>query len=182
MQINPPRRDRICPASSEAWEKGDGGLTYLERSVHRHKILGQNLFSTPTAAELFEQFWRAYPRREKRIDAERTWRRLKLTEAVANDILGALAWQRNLRQWRETRFIPLPATYLRGRRWTDEPPREVMAALEHRKAQQVPPEQREGLIDLRKRIDEQNMLVSQDLAEDYYRKRPWLTRPSASRT
>ena len=32
------------------------------------------------------------------------------------------------------------------------------------------------------RRDEANRLTTQDLAEDFYRKRPWLSRPNASRT
>jgi hypothetical protein len=35
-------------------------------------------------------------------------------------ILAAIARQRTWEQWREPRFIPHPATWINGRRWTDE--------------------------------------------------------------
>lgn len=69
----------------------------------------------------FEAFWRVYPRREARKDAVKAWNQLRLEKDVQGLILEALEWQVGLRNWQEAkRFIPLPASYLRGARWTDE--------------------------------------------------------------
>ncbi len=73
--------------------------------------------------EGFEDFWRAYPRKEARKDAQKAWNQLQPSAAVQSAILDALDWQRGLKNWQESkRYIPLPASYLRGERWTDEEP------------------------------------------------------------
>jgi len=69
----------------------------------------------------FEQFWAAYPRKESKEAARKGWPK------VADNlpaILEALSWQRVSENWTKEggRFIPLPATYLNGRRWEDEKP------------------------------------------------------------
>jgi hypothetical protein len=68
----------------------------------------------------FEQFYAAYPRRAARKDAEKAWRQVDGAKYLPA-ILAALAWQRESEQWQRG-FIPLPASYLRGERWTDENP------------------------------------------------------------
>lgn len=71
--------------------------------------------------EGFEQFWVRYPRRDARIDAYKAWRQLRPSPQTKADIFDALVWQIPLHQWEDRRqFCPLPATYLRNERWTDE--------------------------------------------------------------
>ncbi|KQP39666.1 hypothetical protein ASF44_08000 [Pseudorhodoferax sp. Leaf274] len=69
----------------------------------------------------FQQFWDAYPRREARGSAERAWRRLNPSPAAAANILAALALQRQSAAWQREggRFVPMPAKWLRNRRWAD---------------------------------------------------------------
>ena len=67
----------------------------------------------------FDIFWKAYPKRQARKDALRAWRRLRPTAATQQAILEALAWQ--VPGGTDLTYAPLPATYLRGERWTDEP-------------------------------------------------------------
>ena len=69
----------------------------------------------------FEEFWKAWPRKEGKEAARKAWPK------VADNlpaILEALSWQRVSENWTKEggRFIPLPATYLNGRRWEDEKP------------------------------------------------------------
>lgn len=77
----------------------------------------QDIDDDPLAG--FEAFWDAYPRRDAKKDAQKAWRQIKagldpvLRERIMQDITR--------RPWsRERRFVMLPATYLRGDRWTDE--------------------------------------------------------------
>jgi hypothetical protein len=46
------------------------------------------------------------------------------TKARIDDVLQALAWQKESDQWRRSdgQFIPNPATYLNQGRWQDERP------------------------------------------------------------
>lgn len=65
----------------------------------------------------FDDFWNVYPRREGKVDALKAWKALKPDAELLLRIIH------NLSRYADTekRFIPLPATYLRGRRWEDGP-------------------------------------------------------------
>lgn len=69
----------------------------------------------------FEDFWTAYPRKEAKQNAKRAWTSGQLNSkaaAIIEDVRLRLA--KHL-PWQEGRkFIPLPASYLNGERWTDE--------------------------------------------------------------
>lgn len=71
----------------------------------------------------FDEFWAAYPRKVGKKDAQKAWDQLKPSADVQKDILDALTWQRQQPAWvkDEGQFVPYPATWLRGERWTDEP-------------------------------------------------------------
>lgn len=67
------------------------------------------------------RFWECFPRREAKLDARKAWAQLAPDAALVDSIIHALGWQRQTDCWRRG-FVPLPASYLRGRRWEDEPP------------------------------------------------------------
>lgn len=74
----------------------------------------------------FDVFWEIYPRRDAKKDARKAWEQVSKRDYVA--ILSALVWQRKLWADRESRYILLPGSYLRGERWTDEAPRDLMVS------------------------------------------------------
>lgn len=67
-------------------------------------------------APTFDDFWRAYPRRKDKLDAQRAWvKALKL--ATAEEIIeGAKRYARTAQE----PFIKLPATFLNKGSWMDE--------------------------------------------------------------
>ena len=69
----------------------------------------------------FEEFWQTYPKKVGKDGALKSW--LK-TKPRIDDVLQALAWQKESDQWRRSdgQFIPNPATYLNQGRWQDEQP------------------------------------------------------------
>lgn len=67
----------------------------------------------------FLAFWLVYPRKVAKPLAWRSWKR---QAPKLDDVLAALAWQRESAQWQEHDKIPHPSTYLMGRRWEDEKP------------------------------------------------------------
>ena len=90
---------------------------------------------------LFDRFWEAYPRKQAKKDARRAFLAARVDDHLLHQMLSALVWQKDQPQWsREGTFIPLPATWIRGERWQDEPfqpchpvpvsPREATEALE----------------------------------------------------
>lgn len=57
----------------------------------------------------------------------KAWNALRPSHELQGLILEALAWQCQQRNWLgPKRYIPLPASYLRGERWKDEPVAGVM--------------------------------------------------------
>ncbi len=73
----------------------------------------------------FATFYAVYPRHEARKDALKAWNGLSAEDQQAA-IEGALAW-RKVYLTREVQHRPLPATWLRGERWTDELPTAVVS-------------------------------------------------------
>jgi hypothetical protein len=73
-------------------------------------------------AEGFEQFWEAYPRRQAKQAAQAAWDKLRPGAELREQILAALSAQKRSAAWREQdgKFIPLPATYINGKRWEDQ--------------------------------------------------------------
>jgi hypothetical protein len=91
------------------------------RSENRElrKPLSPSVSELPIA-EGFEQFYATYPRHVARADAEKAWRQVVKPEEVPA-ILARIEINK-LGEWKEKekRFIPYPASWLRGRRWNDE--------------------------------------------------------------
>lgn len=62
-------------------------------------------------------FWAHYPRHEGKKDAIKAWRQLNPDFALRHRIAEHL----KARRWPTSkRYIPLPASFIRGYRWTDE--------------------------------------------------------------
>lgn len=82
---------------------------------------------TPRAPRLigpeFESFWQAYPRKTAKAAAEKAWLKLSPDELLLTEIMAGLARAATSPSWLAdgSQFIPHPATWLNGRRWTDEP-------------------------------------------------------------
>lgn len=70
----------------------------------------------------FEKFWNAYPRRQAKKDAEKAWMKLEPDEELTSRIISAVNSTKDSPEWKKEggKFIPLPSTYLNGRRWEDE--------------------------------------------------------------
>ena len=84
---------------------------------------GTNNYSCPTDEDIwFSEFWEAYPRHEAKKNALTAWGKLKVDPEMMGRIMTALRKQAGSEQWQREggRYIPLPATWLNGRRWEDE--------------------------------------------------------------
>lgn len=65
----------------------------------------------------FDEFYSAYPKKVKRQEAERSWKKLNGTnkKTIMDDIE-----KRKALCWHDKQYIPAPSTYLNGKRWEDE--------------------------------------------------------------
>ncbi len=72
---------------------------------------------------LFERFWEVYPKKVSKADAAKAFKKLKVDEALLDEMLTALGWQRQSDSWTRDggKYVLYPATWLNGRRWEDIP-------------------------------------------------------------
>jgi hypothetical protein len=70
----------------------------------------------------FDTFWRAYPKKEAKKDASDAFAKLNPSSELLGVMLAAIATKAASADWQKEKgkFIPLPATWLRAERWTDE--------------------------------------------------------------
>lgn len=79
-------------------------------------------FPPASASAEFDAFWRAYPRRKAKADARKAWAQTAAVRPPLVELLQAVRRACAGDDWRRDggRYIPYPATWLRGERWTDE--------------------------------------------------------------
>ena len=70
--------------------------------------------------KLFDEFWKAYPRKDGKVYAKKAFDKLNPSNEVFEIMLIAIEKQKKLDQWKKIQFIPLPSSWLNGRRWEDE--------------------------------------------------------------
>ena len=74
----------------------------------------------------WDAFWAIYPRNVAKTVALVAWNKLAPNLETRNAILGNIHIRLESGEWKtdkaSAKYIPHPATYLRGERWTDEPP------------------------------------------------------------
>ena len=78
--------------------------------------------------DAFDQFWSVYPRKVGKKDAVKVWNQIRPNPDLTNQIVqGVERWKRS-EQWTKDdgRFIPYPATFLRGDRWNEYDRAEVI--------------------------------------------------------
>lgn len=73
--------------------------------------------------EHFLKFWAKYPLKVSKQDALKAWSEIRPDETLTDKMIDALEWQTRQPRWLKDNgaSVPYPATWLRGRRWEDEP-------------------------------------------------------------
>lgn len=86
-------------------------LTKPNPTVLGHELMGE-----------FEIFWKSYPKRKNRGQAEKAWLKLKPNEQLQSQILAAIERAKTSESWAKDggRYIPYPATWLNAKGWEDE--------------------------------------------------------------
>lgn len=72
--------------------------------------------------ELFDRFWKLYPRKQDKAKAAKAFAKLKVTDDLFNLIAKGLTAQAASHDWIKDngKFVPMPTTWLNGKRWEDE--------------------------------------------------------------
>ncbi|WP_454864555.1 YdaU family protein [Pseudomonas rhizophila] len=78
--------------------------------------------SPPEGDGLFPKFWALYPRKQDKAKALKAWAKLKVNDDLFALIASGLAAQSVSADWikEDGKYIPMPTTWLNGKRWEDE--------------------------------------------------------------
>lgn len=108
--------ENIC-SFSEDGNPSDCVLSSEEETKNTHKQ--PNIIKH---TETFEIFYKAYPKKQAKEAALKAWLKLKPNEALQKIILEAIGIHKQTEKWQEMqgKYIPYPATWLNGKRWTDD--------------------------------------------------------------
>jgi hypothetical protein len=74
------------------------------------------------ADELFDTFWKAYPKKQGKDLAKTSFAKRKVSKELLQQMLSSIDQQKETDQWKKDsgQFIPAPATWLNQGRWQDE--------------------------------------------------------------
>lgn len=70
--------------------------------------------------EMFNTFWKAYPRKVGKDKCLNWFKRRKVTQEFVNDLIVAIKQQEKSKQWQNKQYIPHPYTWLNRGGWNDE--------------------------------------------------------------
>jgi len=103
-----PARVAACQGSTVTGGGCHGDTLILEPSMN-HKIM-------------FNEFYEAYPKKRGRAAAQKAFTKIKPSADLFESIMTALKQQKDQSEWLRNggQFVPMPATWLNGRRWEDE--------------------------------------------------------------
>ena len=84
-------------------------------------VVEDDVCAEPPGPALFDEFWKAYPKKRAKDDALKAFTKRKPTRALLDAMLKAIAEQRASPDWLKEKgqFIPYPATWLNDGRWQD---------------------------------------------------------------
>jgi hypothetical protein len=78
--------------------------------------------ATTVSEPTFEDFWRAYPKKRSRADAQRAWAKaIKARKVGAAELVAAAERLRDDPNLPDLTYVPNGATWLNGERWNDDP-------------------------------------------------------------
>lgn len=107
----------------DAWVPPDERLGVPPREKVKPASKSNQLNEPTYVTDHFAAFWSAYPRKEGKAKAAKTWKTQKLDSLADKIIADVDARIADPKQWDVAQFIPHPTTYLNQRRWEDEWPR-----------------------------------------------------------
>lgn len=121
--------------SDDDLETSDGTERYPTTTSTSTSTSTSTIPSRPSAkpsrlsGEDFEVFWKAYPRKESKAQAKKSF--AKVTVPLET-LLQALETQKQSDQWsrNDGRYIPYASTWLNQRRWEDEAPAQIAGSAE----------------------------------------------------
>lgn len=122
-------------------QRGNGDVTQEKRSVtpSRSTATATATSEAEPYSSLFEEFWRAYPRRVGKQEAYKAWNKQKC-DPMLPKILSTIRKLKITKEWTKDggQFIPHPSTWIGRGGWDDEPGVELEGSKGRLRPQDVP--------------------------------------------
>ena len=96
-------------------QRRDFGGNTINKNGKNEKNVKEEIYTSN-----FLDFWNAYPRKIGKGKAFESYQKIKQPRPSLKIILDAIEIQNKTDQWKDTSFIPHPATWINQRRWEDE--------------------------------------------------------------
>lgn len=141
-----------APSEGEALGKRSGSVEKVSnvregKGVYgregKHSVAASPMLPSggrPFSDPQFVEFWKLYPRKAAKGQAAKAWVSLSASDrdlALAGSAVLSATWATASADRRA--FIPYPATWLRGRRWEDDPEEVRRQAMDRAPGPQRPP-------------------------------------------
>lgn len=100
----------------------DAEVCIASASENKNKNKDINNIIKPPIPPLFVDFWKAYPKHQDKQNALKAFKKLNPDQALVDQMIKSInAWKQS-DQWTKEggQYIPMPTTWLNGRRWEDE--------------------------------------------------------------
>lgn len=124
--VNGKKRQRKMPSTAESntTEELSAGSNYTNPPLPpTGKARGRRIKTEADhLPELFERFWRAYPRHDSRQAAIKAWDKLKPDQQLLHQIAQGLNRAKASELWQRGIGVPYASTWLNNARWLDEYP------------------------------------------------------------
>lgn len=117
-RVTLPRPDPTKVLPTEVLTPAHATEDDIPRSPKRTAQPKRNGIEDP---ESWERFWRAYPRKKDKGNAERAWNKAIADGATPDEIMNGVLFYRLDCANKEAQYIKYPATWLNARGWQDEP-------------------------------------------------------------
>jgi hypothetical protein len=119
LELEPLEQSTIC-APSDAQDGNDD----LGESVEADEVTAapRTPFKSKTQEQRFDEFWKAYPKKRSKGQAEKAWAKIAPNGTLFKRILDSLDRAKRSRDWIKDggQYVPYPATWLNAKGWEDD--------------------------------------------------------------
>lgn len=128
-EIEKENREEITPLFREETPVSLIRDNKTRDNVRKKSLSHSSAKPSRLSGEDFETFWKAYPRKESKSQAKKSFSKVT---APLETLLQALETQKQSDQWKRNggQYIPYASTWINQRRWEDEAPAQAAKAEE----------------------------------------------------
>lgn len=118
----------VIPEAADSCRELPQDAASLCRNPNPNRIRNRNPNPNPNAHAredgFFDEFWAIYPKKQDKQHAKKAFEKINPDRSLLDKMISAVKQWSQSQQWTKDggQFIPMPATWLNGKRWEDEAP------------------------------------------------------------